>query len=108
MICCCKHDALHASCWHVRLQQIAAGLLFVHAIWHMSSGMYCEFRGHGKFAVFVRRRHAVLWGHMWLDVDMLEQVVRTLLARLKEQANTRFAVSALEEPAYGAVPRAYA
>ena len=27
--------------------------------------------------------------------------MRTLLARLKEQANTRFAVSALEEPAYG-------
>ena len=32
----------------------------------------------------------------------IEQVVRTLLARLKEQANARFAVTALEEPAYGA------
>ena len=34
---------------------------------------------------------------------MHAQVVRTLLARLKEQANTRFAVSALEEPVYGAL-----
>ncbi len=107
-VSCCNSNALNST-WHcITLQRAPTPQSCVSQLL-ASEQRHVGARVVAIPAAFIRSFFPVLWAtpHTALAWSflLLEQVVRTLLARLKEQANTRFAVSALEEPAYGAMWR---